>query len=167
MISSKVLVVVDESPASERAVTYVAKIVGRQQSLRICLAHILPRLPPRLLEFRGAEHPQTERRLDAGLRHDQQRWMAGAKKKAQRALGMAAATLRRGGVPARALDVQVSEAVEGLGAADRVLELARTRQCDTVVVGRESVSWFRELVRSNLAEELVHRGRGFTIWVVE
>lgn len=159
--------VVDESPASIRAITYVAKIVGRHRDLRICLAHILPQLPPRLLEFRGAEDPQKEQRLEARLKHKQQRWKAGAKKEAQRALGMATATLRRWGVCAGALDIQVSEGVEGVGAAERVLELARARQCDTVVVGRESVSWFRKLVRSNLAEELVHHGQRFTIWVVE
>ena len=159
--------VVDESPASKRAVTYVAKIVGRQRNLRICLAHMLPRLPSRSIEFRGVANSQTEQRLDARLEHHQQRWRAGATKKAQRALGMATATLRRGGVPAKALDIRSSEAVEGLGAAERVLELARARRCDTVVVGRESVSWFRELMRDNLAEELVRRGKGYTIWVVE
>lgn len=93
--------------------------------------------------------------------------MAGAKKKAQRALGMATATLRREGVSAGALDIQFSEAVEGLGAPERVLELARARRCDTVIVGRESMSWFRELMHDNLADELVRRGKGYTIWVVE
>ncbi len=132
--------VVDESPASKRAVRYLAKIIGKQRNLRICLAHILPRLPPRLLEFRGAENPQTERRLDARLKYRQQRWKAGAKKKAQRALRIATATLRRGGVSAGALDIQFSEGVEGPGAAERILELARARRCDTVIVGRETVS---------------------------
>ncbi len=155
--------VVDESRASERAVTYVANIVSGQRDLRICVAHILPRL----LEFHGAEDPSAEQRLDARLKHKQQQWMADAKKKAQRALGMATATLRRGGVSARALDIQCSEGVEGRTAAERILELARTSRCGTVVVGRESVSWFRELMRDNLAEELVRRGKGHTIWVVE
>jgi nucleotide-binding universal stress UspA family protein len=136
------LVVVDESQASKRAVAYVAKIVGRQRGLRICLVHILPK-------------------------DNQQPWLAGAKKAAQRAFGMAAATLREAGVLASALDVQFSEGVEGLGAAERVLDLARTRRCGTVVVGRESVSWFRKLMTGNLAAELVRRGKGYTIWVVE
>ena len=166
MTNGTLLVVVDESQASKRAVTYVAKIVSRQRDLRICLVHILPRLPPRWLEFRGAENPQ-ERRLHARLKDNQQRWLAGAKKTARRALGMATATLREAGVSARALDVQFSEGVEELGAAERILELARARRCDTVVVGRESLSWFRELMGGNLAAELVRRGKGYTIWVVE
>jgi nucleotide-binding universal stress UspA family protein len=80
---------------------------------------------------------------------------------------MATATLRDAGVSARALDVLLSEGVEGWGAAERILELARARRCDTVVVGRESMSWFRDLMGGNLAAELVRRGKGYTIWVVE
>jgi len=80
---------------------------------------------------------------------------------------MATTTLRHGGVPAGTLDILFSEGVEGLHAAERVLELARAQRCDTVVVGRASVSWFRKLMSANLAEELVRRGKEFTIWVVQ
>jgi nucleotide-binding universal stress UspA family protein len=41
------------------------------------------------------------------------------------------------------------------------------RKCDTVVIGRKSLSWLRELIDGDPAEELVRRGKGFTIWVVE
>lgn len=166
MTNGRLLLVVDESQASKRAVTYVAKIVGRQRDLRICLVHIVPRLPPRSLECRDADNPHA-RRPHARPTDTPQRWLAGAQKAAQRALGTATATLRDAGVSARVLDVQLSEGVEGLGAAERILELARARRCDTVVVGRESVSWFRELMGGNLAAELVRRGKGYTIWVIE
>lgn len=165
MTNGRLLVVVDESQASKRAVTYVATIVGGQRDLRICLVHILPRPSPRPREFRGAEDPHE--RLHARPKDNQQRWLAGAKKAAQRALSMATATLRDAGVSARALDVLLSEGVEGPGAAERILELARARRCDTVVVGRESMSWFRDLMSGDLAAELVRRGKGYTIWVVE
>ena len=82
-------------------------------------------------------------------------------------MAAATATLRKAGVPQRALGIGLSEAVYGHRAVDRILELARARKCDTVVVGRQSVSWFRALLRGDLSEELVRRGQGFTIWVVE
>ena len=52
-------------------------------------------------------------------------------------------------------------------AAGEILKIARGRKCHTVVIGRQSLSWFRELVQGDLAEEIVRRGKGFTIWVVE
>ena len=58
---------------------------------------------------------------------NQQRWLAGAKKAARRALGMATATLRAAGVSAGALDVQPSEGVEGLGAAEIIRRAGRAR----------------------------------------
>ena len=166
MTNGRLLLVVDEWQASKRAVTYVAKIVGRQRNLRICLVHIVPRLPPRSLEFQGAENPHA-RRPHARPKDNQQRWLAGAKKAAQRALSMATAALRDAGVSGRALDVLLSEGVEGSNTAERILELARACRCETVVVGRESMSWFRDLMGGNLAAELVRRGKGYTIWVVK
>lgn len=159
------LLVVDETHASQRAVAYVAGIVGRQRGLRICLVHIVPRLPPKTLDSRGA-HDWRERKPRARPKDKQQPWLADAKKAAQRALGMATAALRAAGVAPSTLDLQVSERVEGLGAAERILELAQARRCDTVVVGRDSMSWFRDLMRGTLAAELVRRGERYTIWVV-
>jgi hypothetical protein len=41
------------------------------------------------------------------------------------------------------------------------------RKCDTVVIGRDSLSWLGELIHGDPVEELVRQGKGFTIWVVE
>jgi len=41
------------------------------------------------------------------------------------------------------------------------------RRCDTVVIGRKSLSWLGDLIHGDPAEELIRQGKGFTIWVVE
>ncbi len=163
MTTARVLIVVDESHASQRAVAYVGRIIGRRRGSRLCLAHVLPRLSPRLHDFRSTENPSEEKRLKAR----RQRWLAAAKKTAERTLTAARATLRRAGVPERALGIRLSEAVDHTRVGERILELAHARKCDTVVVGRESVSWYRALLGGDLSEELVRRGQGFTIWIVE
>lgn len=38
---------------------------------------------------------------------------------------------------------------------------------DSIVVGRRSHSWLREVVQHHIADELVRQGASFTIWVVE
>ncbi len=64
------LLVIDESPASVRAVEYTGNLLRRRQGFRIHLLHPLPPLPPELLEFGGAENPRKEQALENELRQD-------------------------------------------------------------------------------------------------
>jgi K+-sensing histidine kinase KdpD len=48
-----------------------------------------------------------------------------------------------------------------------LLDAARSHGCGTVVVGRASFSWFRELVQQHVADKLVQESHGLTIWVVQ
>ena len=71
------------------------------------------------------------------------------------------------GVPAKAVETRFFDPANGASVVARVIHRARSRTCSTVIVGRQAVSWFRELVRGDLAEELVGCGSSVTIWVVE
>lgn len=51
-----------------KAVAYVAKIVRGREAIHICLFHVLPPIPPRLLEFGGTEDPQKEQVLSVELK---------------------------------------------------------------------------------------------------
>ena len=159
MKNTKLLVVVDESGATKRALEYVAHLASRGQDFRICLAHALPSPPPELVEFRGAE----KARLHAYKR----RWISVVEMTEQRALDRANAVLRRGGVAEKAIEAHYCNVVDPTRATQEILSLARSRTCDTVVIGRDSLSWLGELIHGDPAEELVRQGKGFTIWIVE
>jgi nucleotide-binding universal stress UspA family protein len=142
-------------------------MVGRQRGLRFYLAHPLAPVPARLLEFRGAENPYEEERLDVQLKERQNRWTSATQEAAQQLFARAQATLRKSGVMPSAVKTEFFAPGSGRKAADSILKLARANRCNTVVVGRRSVPWLRKLLKKELAEELVRRGAGFTIWVVE
>src|SRR6266566_2771117 len=76
MVNTRLLVVLDDSVASRRAVKYVAKFVGKRRAFRICLVHVLPPLPPELLEHGGSEDPAKEAQLEADLKVEQHRWIS-------------------------------------------------------------------------------------------
>ena len=97
MAITKILVVVDKSLASMRAVTYVAQILGGRRGFRICLAHTLPSPPAEMMEFGGAEDPGKEEWLEARLRASRHLWASAAKRKASVSLEHAYAELRRAG----------------------------------------------------------------------
>jgi nucleotide-binding universal stress UspA family protein len=85
----------------------------------------------------------------------------------QRALDRANAVLSQGGIARGAIEAHFCYLVDGTQATQQILKLARAQKCDTVVVGRKSLSWLGELIQGDPAEELVRRGNGLTIWVVE
>lgn len=167
MIETKIFIAIDDSRASTRAVSYVARLFGRRRGFRFYVVHVLPPLPSELLEHGGSEDPSKEVRLGVELRAEQQLWIAAAKKAAREGLNRAQANLRNSGIPAGAVQVLFCEPADGRDAADEILQKAHKCKCRTIVVGRESVSWFHEMFSKHLAEELLRRGKGFSIWVVQ
>jgi nucleotide-binding universal stress UspA family protein len=166
---NRLLVVVDESSSSKRAVEYVASVLASRRGFQLCLAHFLSQMPPMLLEFGGAENPEKEGRLDRQLRTEQQEWIEAAMKKAQPALNWACSRLRRAGLPASSLTTEFSDPFrEQNSVSGEILELARINKCRTIIVGRRSLPWLRRLTSGkDLAEKLVQQGSGFTLWIVE
>lgn len=164
---TKLLVVVDNSPASIRAVTYVARILGGRRGFRVCLAHTLPSPPARMLEFGGAEDPRKEEWLEARLHASRALWVSAAKRKASGSLERAYGELRKAGFTRGEIELDFCFPSDRKNAPKEILTLARGHGCKTVVVGRRSLSWLRTLLQTNPADELVRLGKGFTTWVVE
>jgi nucleotide-binding universal stress UspA family protein len=159
MKTRKLLIVVDESPATQKALQYVAQIAAGRPNIRVCLAHSLLSPPRQLVELRGAE----KRRLQVF----KSRWIAVEQMTEQRALKRANEILRRGGLASGAIEAHYCYLVDGSRATREILNLARMRKCDTIVIGRTSLSWLGDLIHGDPAEEFVRQGKGFTIWVVE
>jgi nucleotide-binding universal stress UspA family protein len=157
------LITVDDSEATARAVTYVASIIGKHRHFRLHLVHVAP-IFPGLLEFGGSENVQVEENREAELAKSR---LAYLEDLAQAVFAQARAILDHAGVPAGAVKTHFLTTVNGEDVIQNLLEAAQTNACDTIVVGRQSHSWLRELVQHHLADELVRKGEGFTIWVVE
>jgi nucleotide-binding universal stress UspA family protein len=160
------LVMVDESHGTKRSVAYVARIIGRLRGFRVCLLHLLPPLPPELLEFGGAEDPRREKVLEGELRRDQQAWIASAKDSAKPALDDAIKVLCEAGLSDGDIHLACSDPLDGREVTSAVLDLARAKGCHTIVIGHESHFWFRQLTGDHLAEHLLHQSREITLWIV-
>ncbi len=162
----RILVGVDESEASDRAIAYVGEIAAKCGSFEVTILHILQPLPPRLLEFRGAESPHDERQLKDELDDKQSGWLDEQRRRAQQTVEKASAALRATGVAADQIQVKLSEHKSGESVAEHLLAQAKKNDCHTVVTGRGAFSWVKEMFRSHLADELVRQGEGFSIWIV-
>jgi nucleotide-binding universal stress UspA family protein len=165
--TNKILIAVDDSEASMKAVTYVAQMVRGREPIQICLFRVLPPVPPRLLEFGGAEDPQKEQTLSAELKTAQAEWIEKAKKAAQLSLKTAQTILRDHGVSQHHISTHFSSSIHKPNVVREVLEAATQWHCGTVVVGRHRLPWVEEFFHRHTGEKLVEKGQEFSVWVVE
>jgi nucleotide-binding universal stress UspA family protein len=165
--TGRFLVVVDESPGSKRALDYAGRALRGRRNVAIILLHLLPPLPPELLEFGGAENPRKEQKLEAELRGDQQAWIRSVRTSAKSFLTSTIQQLHKAGVPRDAIHLAFSHPASDRDAATTVLEHARSKRCHTIVIGHAAHSWFRELAGGDLVEHLLRRSKGLAMWVVQ
>lgn len=166
-LDKNILVSVDDSEESARVVRYVADIIGGRADFHIRLFHVLPPLPPNLLEFGGAENPKRERSLDRKIEDERDEWLDAAQKATQPVFDKAKSILEAAGVPPESLETQFGISVNQGDVVTDILDEARENDFGTIAVGRQSFSTLRELFEHHAADELVRHGQGLTIWVVE
>jgi nucleotide-binding universal stress UspA family protein len=156
-VCHNLLIAVDDSEATARAVTYVASTIDRHRDFRVHLIHVAPILPE-LLEFGGSEDVQVEENREADLAKSRLGYLEDL---AQAVFAQARAILDHTGIPVEAVEAHFLTTIDGEDLIQNLLEAARTNACDTIVVGRQSHSWLRELVQHHIADELVRKGEGF------
>lgn len=161
------LVGIDDSEATLRTVSYVAETLGPQKGFYVVLLHVLPPIPPELLEFGGSEDPKTEQRLDAELKKDQAQWIEQAKQAAEPLVEKMKGIFLRVGISADMITTVFAESIHRPDFVRELLETAHKQNCGTIVVGRKSYPSFKEMFHHHVGEELVRKGDGFAIWVVE
>jgi nucleotide-binding universal stress UspA family protein len=166
-VTKHLLVAVDDSEASQRAVSYVAQMLEGRGDVRILLLHVPAPVPPQLLEFGGAEDPAQEQRGEARLKAAQARWMAEVNEAVQPLFARAQAVLRAAHIAEDAVQTQLAVPHADERLETSILEAAQAHACDTVVVGRESFSWLRELFQAHVAESLLKQSRQLTLWIVQ
>jgi nucleotide-binding universal stress UspA family protein len=128
--SEKILIALDESEDSWRAVEYVAARFGRSAGVSITLLHILPDLPPEFWDighFLGrAEQRARERGIAEWEKAQEMKWTGLVRKARARLVGsgIRASAVRRKFVP-------------GVGdAAAEIVDEARKGGYSTIVIGR-------------------------------
>lgn len=163
--SKRLLIAVDDSEASHKAVAYVASMIGGRPGYHVCLLHGFPPVPP--FEHGGSEIPLLEEMLDAKLQKKRAEWLRREQQSAQPMVDRAKAALRDAQVPENAIATKFSAASTVDSLVNEILEAGHKENCDTIVVGRETFTVLDRIFRRHVADDLIRRGRGYTIWVVE
>lgn len=167
MDTHKILIAIDDSKSTEQAVTQVAHKIHDPSVWHIILLHVLRPVPPELLEHGGDEDPQAERHIEAEQDAAQAAWRQQAIQASQPIFDKALAILKQANLPEQAIETRIYAPVPEQDIATAIAEVARDNACGTVVVGRSSYAWLREVMHIHVADKLQQQDRPFQIWVVE
>jgi len=145
----KILLAVDGSDTSARAVRYVCNIAPLVQGAEVCILHVYPEPPPDYYTQGG--------RLD--------NYKAMREKRAKEMLDEAAAQLIKAGLPESKISRRV-EMAEGRTISEVVLEARAQGEFGTVVAGKRGVSKAEEFLFGSISNALARHSKNFTSWIV-
>ena len=160
----RILLAVDESENSRRAILYVGSLLRRTPDVTVTLFHVLKPLPRKLLEHGGSENPATEGRLGKQLRDDQETWYQKELEAECPILITAQEALVKAGFDATRVSLKFGREED---VARNILEEAQSGQYETIVVGRHGTSTMNRIFGGGVTDQLLREAKGFTIWVVE
>jgi nucleotide-binding universal stress UspA family protein len=144
------LVAVDDSESSKRAVLYVADFLGGLPGFTVTLCSIIPAPEPDFFDLEEQEFA----------------WIKEKKAQAGKMLENYRQVLIRAGFPEDKVRIR-SFVNNGKSFADAILSLRCDHTCCTVVVGRQHKSKAEEFLFGSTSSKLIHEAKNCAVWVVE
>lgn len=148
----RILLAVDDSAASRRAVMYFTDIVAPDRVNGVVLFHVLPPTPPGRLEH-----------ADVLEREESSNERSAAE---QKLLAPIRTQLESAGVPAALIFLRTESCAGEYEIVPDILSAARAHECGTIVVGREAFTGLKKLFRHHIADAIIKSGEGMGVWVV-
>jgi nucleotide-binding universal stress UspA family protein len=161
--SKKMLIVVDDSNQSVRAVHYVGSLLRETQDVNITLFHVLNPMPRELMEHGGSEDPKVEDQLGAQLRQDQEEWVRTEGAIEYPILVKALEQLGQTGFPIDRVQLKFGHERD---VADTIVDEVRAGGYGTIVVTRHRSSGSKRLFNSSVTDRLVRDLSGVAIWIL-
>jgi nucleotide-binding universal stress UspA family protein len=145
-----ILVAVDESENSRRAVSYVADLLEGMPGFRFFVLHIINEPG----EDFFASNPEKEA------------WMQERQQAAKKILADAKDLLLSRGFDPKLVTTR-ARVRYCPSVAECILNEAKLSQSETIVVGRKGVSRKEEFLFGSVSNRIIHKAKDCTVWVVE
>jgi nucleotide-binding universal stress UspA family protein len=161
---SRILIAVDDSAHSARALQYVGTLLRDAPDVQVTLFHVLKPMPRELLEHGGSEDPAMEVRLAESLHQDQENWVRAESEIESPILVKALEMLGKTGFPLDHVTLKFGYEDD---IAHNILAEARVGRYGTIVVSRYGSNGLKRIVGGGITDHLLRDASGFTLWVVE
>jgi nucleotide-binding universal stress UspA family protein len=164
----KVLIAIDDSDVSRKAVAFAARILGRRvdKDVEITLFHVVESLPEYILarSYQGG--------AGSAFRQVAEEWAESNRTNGERLLTEQRQALVTAGFPTAQLHTKMIEK-EGRPESRRVItalaiiEEMKGGGYDIVVIGRRGASAAIETFLGSVAEKIAREAQGCTLWIVD
>jgi hypothetical protein len=154
MNASKILVALDDSPASRQAIEYVSRLAGAGRVSQVVLCHAVGPIPPSLLEHGGGDTPQEEEHKQARLDRKRAAWVDSEERESHHVVEVARAALHRAGLADTDIVENPVSIVNDTDLAQELLAASRRLGCQSIVLARDAFATYREHRASDVADQL-------------
>ena len=148
-VNRNVLLAVDTSENSRRAVVYVGRVLGGVQGFHVTLLHVIP-------------DPEEDYFVTESERES---WLENYRSKTDSVLQEYRDMLISAGFPAAAVDLHTPRRYCP-SMAECILSEREKRSYGTIVVGRQGLSRKEEFLFGSISNKIVNHARDCTVWVV-
>lgn len=145
----KILVAVDATPTSEKAVKYIGDIAGKLKDVNVCLLHIYPEPPPGYYAS-GKSLPEYQKAKES---------------EAAVVFANALAILQKYGIKESAISRECRMA-DHATISQTIINVQEDGQYGTIVVGKRGVSKAEEFLFGSISNALVHHSKDVAVWVI-
>ena len=161
-MTPKMLLAVDGSETSTRAVEYVEHMISGCEGIDLTIFHVLE-IPPMLQESKGTEESRAE------LLEEKEKWEQEKRAEVQKEIfSPAAQILKTRGVRESVTTVRTKLAEDARhDVALAIIEEVKNGGHGTVVLGKRGISMVKEFMFGSVASKVVHHIQGCAIWIVE
>jgi nucleotide-binding universal stress UspA family protein len=157
----KMLIAIDGSESSFRAVEYAAQQFSGLNDLQITLLHVLPYPPAPLWDDGHIPTKEEKVEREAAI----ERWLAGQRVKSEPLFDKALSVLTRQGIPASRIGKKmISDSIDIAGS---IIEEATDGAYQTLVLGRRGLSPVKKFLMGSVTAKVITHGAGMAICVVE
>ena len=148
--NKNILIAVDDSDNSRRAVSYVAQLLGGMGGFKVAIVHVIP-------EAEEDYFATTE---------EKEKWLSQYRQKVETMLEDYRQILIRAGFNAN--DVSVRSPLRYCPSMAKCILAERDEtEYHTLVVGRQGISRSEEFLFGSVSSKIVNHAKNCTVWVVE
>jgi len=157
----KILIAIDDSEGSLKAVDFVGQQFAGVKDLKITLLHVIPNLPAPLWDD---GHILTQEERDT-RNQVIDKWLANQRLKLEPMFTKAAEMLTKRGIDKNQLDTRT--VADTLDVAGSILHEVKDGDYQMLAIGRHGYSKTERLIIGSVATAVINRGEGMAICVIE